>query len=56
MGDLGPRDEHENPDPGGLGPDPPLVVEAAGDLAAPAAAALGEVPHYPERNGLSSHY
>jgi hypothetical protein len=49
VGHLDPGDKHEHPDPRGLGPDPPLVVEAADDLAAPAAAALHVIPHDPER-------
>ena len=36
---LDPREGHEHPDPGGLGPDPVLVVQGACYLAPAAAAA-----------------
>jgi hypothetical protein len=48
VGDLQSRDEHENPDSGRLRPDLPLVVQAAGDLAAAATTTLEVISHYPE--------
>jgi hypothetical protein len=47
VGHLDPREWHEHPDPGGLGPNPVLVVQGAGDLAPSAAAALEVVSGYP---------